>query len=162
MLLFSAGDAASQGWAAAEGGPAAAPDQPARNHIRWRAAARNGGASSGSGGWAMLGLLAKALPAGGRDGAAAPTDLAGAQLLYSVEWQAHSSGSSTGGSSNASLTAAAGEAQRTPQPPLSAAAAAWSFGGRAVAVRHAPWHSDAGWAAANLAAVQKVGRLSCC
>jgi hypothetical protein len=165
MLLFSAGDAPSQGWAAAEGGPTAAPDQPGSNHIRWRAAGCSGGTSSsggGGGGWAMLGLLAKALPAGGRGAAAAATELAGAQLLYSVEWQAHSSSSGTGGSRKDDLTAAAGEAQRAPQPPMAAAAAAWSFGGRAVAVRHAPWHSDAGWAAANLAAVQKVGRLSCC
>lgn len=158
VLLPAAGDAPSQGWAAAEGGPTVAPDQPARNHIRWRAAACNGGTSSGGGGWAMLGLLAKALPAAGSGGAAAATKLAGAQLLYLVEWQAHSSCSSTGGSSNDDLTAAAGEAQRAPQPPMAAAAAAWTFGGRAVAVRHAPWHSDAGWAAANLAAVQKVGR----
>lgn len=96
----------------------------------------------------MSGLLAKELPAPTRSGAAASAELAGEQLLYLVEWQAHTS--NCGGDSSAGRLLAGGSG-------AVAAAAAWSFGARTVAVRHAPWHSDAGWAAANLEAVQKVG-----
>lgn len=124
-------------------------DQSASNNMHWA----SGSGSGSSAGMHMVGLLAKAMPAAATT-AASTAAAAGTELLYSVEWQALSSGKSS----------------ISPQVPARhPTSALWTLGGRAVALKQRRGVSDAAFAAANLALLQKVsfvggagsGRASC-
>lgn len=125
-------------------------DQSASNNMHWSSGS---GATSGTPGssMAMVGLLAKAVPAAAPAVTAkSAADAAGSELLYAVEWQAHS----TAGAAASARSSVAGPA---------AAAAVWSVGSGgghlAVKLQQAAIPEGA-FAAANLEVIQKVRAAS--
>jgi hypothetical protein len=166
----------SSAWAQAESVHISAADQSATSNMRWRGG--GGGGDTSSGGMQLLGLLARALPGSSRAGHATSSSAVhtvppGAELLYRIEWQAALVASS-GSPASFPPPASASAAQPAAQSNLAVAAAArWTIAGgsgtgsegggsgvkgsRSVLVRQRGWHSDAGWAAANLAVMQQVG-----
>ena len=88
LALPAARHAPACGWTATESVGVAA-DQSAENNIRWR--------DGSGGGMQLAGLLAKPVRAGaGSSASAAAAAAPASQLLYSIQWQAHSKASSTG------------------------------------------------------------------
>ncbi len=140
ICLPSAADACKHsGWAVAASLHIHPVDNSALNDMHWHSS--SGGSSSLGSGMHLTGLLAKAMPA---PAAAVAAPAAGSELLYAIEWQAHSS---SYGSAAPSMAAA------------HAASPLWQLGGRTVAVagqRHSC--SDASFAAAHLAVMQTVRR----
>ena len=133
LLLPSLDGKAPAGWAAAASVHISAADKSAVNDLSWL-----DGIASGR--YMRLGgLLAKAVPpAADVQTVTMAAEAAGAELLYAVEWQAHSA--------TAVLAATA----------AAAAEATWLFGSETVRVHARAWHSGASFAAANLEAVQRV------
>lgn len=143
LLLPGVDGKASLGWASAESVHIDPQDQSASNSMRWT------GAAGTTAGMRMVGLLARAVPAGANARlAASALEAAGANLLFTVEWQAHSSdGSSTSGT-----------AASAPVP-------LWQLGSARAVVARQGGSSSAAFAAGHLALLQTVrrsgGRCGC-
>lgn len=140
FLRLPAAPGSSRGWALAESVGISRAGQSAETNIFWSGAVA---VSSGQSGLQMVSLLAKAVGRLQQQAGGATSVPAGQELLYSLEWQASNSGSSS--------PAAAGSIV-LPQ--------AWSLlagdGTRLASARAPSTASDSHFAAGNLGILQQV------